>query len=155
MDFYQILSDFSILDFSVGTALGLSSQEFVYNLVDEIVLPIIFVIFATNRKTIKSKVFTFRSVSFNWGELLISFIKYLTLLIIIILFLSYVIKPVSEKVIEHKTQLHRDGLDKLDLCLQKLDRLDHDLDKVEQAIQKDQMFGKQIEMGTGLKPGKL
>lgn len=155
MDFYKILSSFSIVDFSVGTALGLSSQEFVYNIVDGVVLPLLFILFATSRKSVENKVYVMKGVSFHWGQLLISFIKYLTLLLIIVIFLLYVIKPVSEKVIEHKTQLQRDGLEKMDKCLEKLDKLDSDLDKVEQAINKDQMFGKQIEMGTGLKPAKL
>lgn len=147
MSIYNILSNFNILEFSVGTTLGLSSKEFVYSFVDEIILPCFMILFGVNRGQLTNKVFSFRGVEVPYGLVLINLVKYLTLLLIVILFLAIVIKPISDKIIEMKNQQGNDGLKKLDQCLDKLDMLDKDLEKVEKVIEKDHSFHKQIELG--------
>lgn len=131
----------------VGTTVGLSSKECVYSFVDGIILPCFMVLFGVNRIQLTNKVFSFRGVEFSFGLVLINLIKYLTLLIIVIIFLAIVIKPISDKIMEMKNQQGNDGLKKLDQCLDKLDMLDKDLEKVEKVIEKDHSFHKQIDLG--------
>lgn len=71
---------------------------------------------------------------------------------IVVLLLTFLIKPISTEIIERKNENTIEGLNKLDKCLDTLKKLKTGVKKVEKEIKKDKTFDKYLEITQDINP---
>jgi large-conductance mechanosensitive channel len=139
-DIYSILSNFSILDVAVATTIGLSTKDFVYKFVDGLIIPLIMIILGNNKNLLFDYNLKIRGVNIPLGETLKHFIKFIVLITIVLVFITYFIRPLSEEIINRKNELQYKGLDKIDKCIHKLYDIDNDMKTLHNKINNDNNY---------------
>ena len=98
----DILSNFNFIELSIGIALGISSKDFIYEITDSFMLPVLSLIM--NMKNL-NKAFIYRVGENNiyFGKILFDFIRFMILILLIVLLIYFVLDPLIRKIIESRT----------------------------------------------------
>lgn len=109
MNLYEFIAHYGIIEFSIGTALGISFSKFIQSLTHELIIPMIGIFFKI--KNLKNYSVVFKNQIFDVGIILSSLISYIILLLLIILFTYYIFGNIVQKIRDIKLKISKETLE--------------------------------------------
>ena len=125
----DILSYFSFIEFSIGTALGIASKDFIYEITDSLVLPILSI--GLNIKNLNNAyVYNLGKSNIYFGKVLYDFIRFIILILLILILINYIMQPMIKKIIEIRTTFNKQ-------LLRHVSNIDTSVEKINYSTKKD------------------
>lgn len=98
----DILSNFNFIELSIGTALGIASKDFIYEITDSFMLPLLSLVM--NMKNLNNAfVYKVGQTHIFLGKIFFDFIRFMILVLLIILLINFILEPLIRKIIESRT----------------------------------------------------
>ncbi len=98
----DILSNFNFIELSIGTALGIASKDFIYEITDSFMLPILSLIM--NIKNLNNAfIYKVGKNNIYFGKIIFDFIRFIILVLLIVLLIYFILEPMIRQIIEYRT----------------------------------------------------